>query len=110
MLTRKPASDFAANVGIAFKTPEEFFLDAPPEPVTRAFDPALYVSDTPSAPRKSCSSSVYVGSSCAKDPSNAAFRWIIVLLHHTTCMHVFMYMHAGNSILHYELTRVFISI
>lgn len=42
--------DFAANVGIAFKTPEEFFLDAPPEPVTRAFDPALYVSDTPSAP------------------------------------------------------------
>ncbi|KAL2013806.1 hypothetical protein VTN00DRAFT_1331 [Thermoascus crustaceus] len=42
--------DFAANVGIAFKTPEEFFLGAPPEPVSRAFDPALYVSDAPNAP------------------------------------------------------------
>ncbi|KAL4990536.1 polynucleotide kinase 3 phosphatase-domain-containing protein [Aspergillus falconensis] len=32
---------FAANVGITFKTPEEFFLGAAPEPV--AFDPSVYL-------------------------------------------------------------------
>ncbi|KAL1998240.1 hypothetical protein VTN02DRAFT_6553 [Thermoascus thermophilus] len=44
--------DFAANVGIAFKTPEEFFLGAPPEPVSRAFDPTTYVSHAPNAAGK----------------------------------------------------------
>lgn len=35
--------DFAANVGIRFQTPEEFFLDEPTKPFTRAFDPATYL-------------------------------------------------------------------
>ncbi|PGH04098.1 polynucleotide kinase 3'-phosphatase [Helicocarpus griseus UAMH5409] len=38
--------DFAANVGIPFKTPEEFFLDEPPKLASRAFDPKTYILDT----------------------------------------------------------------
>jgi bifunctional polynucleotide phosphatase/kinase len=39
--------DFAANVGIPFKTPEEFFRDEEPEPFIRPFDPATYlISET----------------------------------------------------------------
>jgi hypothetical protein len=40
-------SDFASNVGITFKTPEEFFLDASPEQVIREFDPASYLDTDP---------------------------------------------------------------
>ncbi|KKZ64652.1 hypothetical protein EMCG_09434 [[Emmonsia] crescens] len=36
--------DFAANIGIPFKTPEEFFLGEAPKPVSRAFDPTTYIS------------------------------------------------------------------
>ncbi|KAK0256084.1 DNA kinase/phosphatase Pnk1 [Friedmanniomyces endolithicus] len=36
--------DFAANVGIAFHTPEEYFLDAPVQPFVRTFNPASYLN------------------------------------------------------------------
>ncbi|OAX81901.1 polynucleotide kinase 3'-phosphatase [Emergomyces africanus] len=36
--------DFAANVGIPFKTPEEFFLNEAPKPISRAFDPKNYIA------------------------------------------------------------------
>ncbi|KAI9664569.1 MAG: hypothetical protein M1821_006015, partial [Bathelium mastoideum] len=35
--------DFAANVGIVFKSPEEFFLGEDAKPFKRDFDPATYV-------------------------------------------------------------------
>lgn len=38
-----PRRDLAANVGIRFQTPEEFFLDDPPEPFARPFEPAIYL-------------------------------------------------------------------
>jgi hypothetical protein len=34
--------DFAANIGIQFHTPEEFFLKEAPKSFTRDFDPAAY--------------------------------------------------------------------
>ena len=36
--------DLATNIGIPFKTPEEFFLDEAPRPFVRSFDPAAYLS------------------------------------------------------------------
>lgn len=41
--------DFAANVGIAFHTPEEFFLDEAPKPFVRTFEPAKYLDSVLSA-------------------------------------------------------------
>ena len=35
--------DFASNIGIAFKTPEEFFLGEETKPFVRSFDPAHYL-------------------------------------------------------------------
>lgn len=40
--------NFAHNVGVAYKTPEEFFLDEPPRDFTREFDLAAHpYADTP---------------------------------------------------------------
>ena len=36
----------ASNVGIAFHTPEEFFLDDPPRAFARSFDPAAFLAKT----------------------------------------------------------------
>jgi len=36
--------DFAANIGIKFQTPEEFFLNEEEKVFTRAFDPVLHLN------------------------------------------------------------------
>jgi bifunctional polynucleotide phosphatase/kinase len=36
--------DLASNIGIAFKTPEEYFLRQPEQPFCRDFDPQLYLT------------------------------------------------------------------
>lgn len=41
--------DFAANVGIAYRTPEEFFLHESPQPFTRDFNPSTYLTLATSA-------------------------------------------------------------
>ncbi|MCJ1258884.1 hypothetical protein MMC24_006718 [Lignoscripta atroalba] len=38
--------DFAANVGIDFKTPEEYFLNEATRPFTRTFEPSTYLNAT----------------------------------------------------------------
>ncbi|KAJ5625954.1 hypothetical protein N7510_002263 [Penicillium lagena] len=43
---------FAANIGIPFKTPEEFFLEQAPDPLTEVFDPSLYTKSSPDQPAK----------------------------------------------------------
>ena len=35
--------DFASNVGIEFKTPEEYFLHEEPLPFTRTFEPGTFL-------------------------------------------------------------------
>jgi bifunctional polynucleotide phosphatase/kinase len=37
--------DFAANIGITYFSPEEYFLDEKPRPFNRLFDPSLYVGE-----------------------------------------------------------------
>jgi hypothetical protein len=37
--------NFAANVGITFHTPEEYFLHEKPRPFTRDFDPTVYIDE-----------------------------------------------------------------
>lgn len=41
------ASGFAANVGILFKTPEEFFLGQDPVEASGLFDPKEYIETQP---------------------------------------------------------------
>ncbi|CEJ54495.1 hypothetical protein PMG11_00803 [Penicillium brasilianum] len=43
---------FGTNAGMAFKTPEEFFLALPPVDVPEIFDPASYIKSEPGSPRE----------------------------------------------------------
>ena len=44
--------DFAANVGVDFQTPEEYFLGEPAQSYMRTIDPLLYMDDSvPDPPR-----------------------------------------------------------
>ncbi|KAK0921091.1 DNA kinase/phosphatase Pnk1 [Friedmanniomyces endolithicus] len=51
--------DFAANVGIAFHTPEEYFLDAPVQPFVRTFDPAAYLNNAELTAQTSATPAVF---------------------------------------------------
>jgi bifunctional polynucleotide phosphatase/kinase len=42
--------NFAANIGIGFITPEEYFLQQPPEPYERTFDPSSHLANHPELP------------------------------------------------------------
>ena len=42
--------DFASNVGIAFHTPEEYFLHEQPVPFTRFFEPGAFLNRSSSTP------------------------------------------------------------
>lgn len=47
------SSGFGTNAGMAFKTPEEFFLAHPPVEIPEIFDPASYIKSEPGSPRES---------------------------------------------------------
>jgi len=42
-MSSRARRDFAANVGIQYQTPEEFFLGEKPRAFTRTFDPTSYL-------------------------------------------------------------------
>lgn len=44
--------NFATNVGIEFKTPEEYFLNDAPQPFVRDFEPSDYLSTASIISRK----------------------------------------------------------
>lgn len=46
--------DFAANVGLAFSTPEEFFLNEQPRTFVRSFDPSQYIKERAGHPIGAC--------------------------------------------------------
>ena len=55
----RSSRDFAANVGITFKTPEEFFLQEDARPFVREFDPTVFaqkeaVDSTPACTFQDC--------------------------------------------------------
>ncbi|KAF1849978.1 PNK3P-domain-containing protein [Cucurbitaria berberidis CBS 394.84] len=46
--------DFAANVGLPFHTPEEYFLHEDPRPFVRSFDPITYIQKQADKPKSAC--------------------------------------------------------
>ena len=46
--------DFAANVGLPFHTPEEYFLNEEPRPFVRSFDPLTYIKKWAEQPKSAC--------------------------------------------------------
>lgn len=50
-----PYRDFASNVGITYRTPEEFFLDEEgPQAFARGFEPVTYLNESSSKAANPC--------------------------------------------------------
>jgi bifunctional polynucleotide phosphatase/kinase len=58
MLT--PYRDFAANVGLKFHAPEEYFLHEDPRPYVRDFDPLVYIKERGERPVSACTFEIMI--------------------------------------------------
>ncbi|KAF7597450.1 hypothetical protein BBP40_003697 [Aspergillus hancockii] len=70
---------FASNAGVPFKTPEEFFLNAAPEPLVEPFNPSLYTQSDqaddvspPFSPQSALELVIFCGSPGA---GKSSFYW-----------------------------------
>lgn len=59
MVQLTSSRDLAANIGIRFYTPEEYFLGAEPEPFTRDFEPTKFIKSSPDEKTATSSSMKY---------------------------------------------------
>ncbi|KAH8730048.1 polynucleotide kinase 3 phosphatase-domain-containing protein [Phaeosphaeriaceae sp. PMI808] len=53
--------NFAANIGVSFHTPEEYFLHEEPRPFTRDFDPTVYIDEHELVENPTSALSIYDG-------------------------------------------------
>ena len=71
MLTQ--SRGFACNVGIQYKTPEEYFLDEAPQPFSHTFDPSQYLEATIDAPTAKSLDDKSLAQQCHHAPRSSLF-------------------------------------